>query len=498
MSEIYTFIVGILGILAISGLFVGVTNDAVNFLNSAIGSKAASMKVILLVASLGIIVGVVTSSGMMEVARSGMFNPGLFTFHEVMMLYLGVMFANVILLDLYNSWGLPTSTTVSLIFCLLGSAIAVSIYKISNDPEQGIASLGHYINTSRAMGIVSAILLSVVIAFTCGTVVMYISRLIFSFRYTVVFRRYGSLWCGASLTSIIYFAVFKGLKSILAGHDFIRWIDHNLLLAIFICWMVCSLALFFIQRFKINILRITILSGTFALALAFAGNDLVNFIGVPVAGFDAFSIARHSGDAGMLMEALNENVPANFLILLAAGAIGPRPVRIEGLRADSLQGDRVMLDILRDMGARIDIEPDAVTVHPSELRGVVADMSRCPDLVPTVAVVAAHASGPTRLWNAAHLRIKECDRIAVPAQELSKVGVRCDEHDDGLTIHGDPALASRLHSLDGIAFSAHGDHRIAMSLALLELRGGRLTLDDPSCVSKSFPNFWESWGQVRV
>ena len=184
--------------------------------------------------------------------------------------------------------------------------------------------------------------------------------------------------------------------------------------------------------------------------------------------------------------------------LLAAGAIGPRPVRIEGLRADSLQGDRVMLDILRDMGARIGIEPDAVTVHPSELRGVVADMSRCPDLVPTVAVVAAHASGPTRLWNAAHLRIKECDRIAVPAQELSKVGVRCDEHDDGLTIHGDPALASRLHSFDGIAFSAHGDHRIAMSLALLELRGGRLTLDDPSCVSKSFPNFWECWGQVRV
>ncbi len=140
--------------------------------------------------------------------------------------------------------------------------------------------------------------------------------------------------------------------------------------------------------------------------------------------------------------------------LLAAGAIGPRPVRIEGLRADSLQGDRVMLDILRE--------------------------------------------GPTRLWNAAHLRIKECDRIAVPAQELSKVGVRCDEHDDGLTIHGDPALTSRLHSLDGIAFSAHGDHRIAMSLALLELRGGRLTLDDPSCVSKSFPNFWECWGQVRA
>ena len=321
MSEIYTFIVGILGILAVSGLFVGVTNDAVNFLNSAIGSKAAPMRIILAVASLGIIVGVVTSSGMMEVARSGMFNPGLFTFHEVMMLYLGVMFANVILLDLYNSWGLPTSTTVSLIFCLLGSAIAVSIYKISNDPAQGITNLGQYINTSRAMGIVSAILLSVVIAFTCGTIIMYISRVIFSFRYTAIFHRYGSLWCGASLTAIVYFAVFKGLKSILAGHEFIQWIDSHLRLAIFICWVICSLVLFFIQRFKINILRITILSGTFALALAFAGNDLVNFIGVPVAGFDAYSIARHTGDAGMLMEALNENVPANFIILLAAGAM---------------------------------------------------------------------------------------------------------------------------------------------------------------------------------
>ena len=321
MSEIYTVIVGILGILAISGLFVGVTNDAVNFLNSAIGSKAAPMRTILLVASIGIIIGVVTSSGMMEVARSGMFNPGLFTFHEVMMLYLGVMFANIILLDLYNSWGLPTSTTESLIFCLLGSAIAVSIYKISNTPDLGVGALGQFINTSRAMGIVSAILLSVVIAFTCGTFVMYVSRTIFSFRYTLPFRRFGSMWCGASLTAIVYFAVFKGLKSILAGHDFVTMVDNHLLLSLLICWVVCSLLLFFIQRFKINILRITILSGTFALALAFAGNDLVNFIGVPVAGFDAYSIARHSGDSQMLMGVLNNNVPANFLILLAAGAI---------------------------------------------------------------------------------------------------------------------------------------------------------------------------------
>lgn len=321
MSEIYTVIVVILGILAVSGLFVGVTNDAVNFLNSAIGSKAAAMKTILIVASVGILVGVVTSSGMMEVARSGMFNPALFTFHEVMMLYLGVMFANIILLDLYNSWGLPTSTTVSLVFCLLGAAIAVSIYKISNDPAMGAGDIGHFINTTRAMGIVSAILLSVVVAFTCGTIVMYISRVIFTFRYIALFRRYGSLWCGASLTAIVYFAVFKGLKNILQGNPFIDFVDHNLLLSLFICWTVCSLLLFIIQRLKINILRITILSGTFALALAFAGNDLVNFIGVPVASFDAYSIARAAGDPSMLMEALNENVPANFGILLLAGGI---------------------------------------------------------------------------------------------------------------------------------------------------------------------------------
>ena len=321
MSEIYTVIVGILGILAISGLFVGVTNDAVNFLNSAIGSKAASMRVILLVATAGILIGVITSSGMMEVARNGMFDPGLFTFHEVMMLYLGVMFANIILLDLYNSWGLPTSTTVSLIFCLLGSAIAVSIYKIAGDPAQGVSSLGQYINTSRAMGIVSAILLSVVIAFTCGTVVMYISRVIFSFRYTALFSRYGAIWCGASLTAIIYFAVFKGLKTVLAGHDFIQTVDRHLAAAVLICWTGCSILLYVIQRFRINILRITILSGTFALALAFAGNDLVNFIGVPMASYDALQIARDAGSESIMMDGLAHPARANFLILLASGLI---------------------------------------------------------------------------------------------------------------------------------------------------------------------------------
>lgn len=321
MSELYTVLVVILGLLAVTSLFFGVTNDAVNFLNSAIGSKAASMRTILSVASVGIVIGVVTSSGMMEVARNGMFNPALFTFHEVMILYLGVMFANIILLNLYNSLGLPTSTTVSLIFCLLGSAVAVSTFKIARSAALTISDLGEFINTSRAMGIVSAILLSVVIAFTCGTVLMYISRVIFSFRYTAMFRRLGAFWCGISLTAIVYVAVFKGLKSMLHGNPVIEFVNEHTFPALCICWLICSLALFFLQRLKINILRITILSGSFALALSFAGNDLVNFIGVPVASFDAYHVGREAGSASVLMGALNENIPANFGILLAAGAI---------------------------------------------------------------------------------------------------------------------------------------------------------------------------------
>ena len=323
MIEIYITVVVVLAILAVSGLYVGVTNDAVNFLNSAIGSKAAKMRTILIVASVGIIIGAMTSSGMMEVARSGMFNPSLFTFKEVMLLYVGVMIANVVLLDLYNSLGLPTSTTVSLIFCLLGSAVAVSLYKIATDEAVTFAMLGEYINTSRAMGIVSAILLSVVLAFICGTIVMYISRLIFSFRYVKMLRRVGAIWCGASLTSIVYFALFKGLKNILKGSAFIGWINENLLLALLICWVVCSLVLFFLQLFKVNILRVNILAGTFALALAFAGNDLVNFIGVPIAGFDAFAAAKTATgmNEGMMMTSLAQPETANVLYILAAGLI---------------------------------------------------------------------------------------------------------------------------------------------------------------------------------
>ena len=324
MGEIYYVMVAILALLAVSGLYVGVTNDAVNFLNSAIGSRAAKFRTILIVASCGILIGALTSSGMMDVARHGMFHPGLFTFKEVMMLYVAVMFANVILLDLYNSLGLPTSTTVSLIFCLLGSAMAVALFKIGADPNISYLELGSYINTAKAMGIVSGILLSVILAFTMGTIVMWFSRLIFSFRYVTMLRRFGSIWCGMSLTAILYFALFKGLKNQLGGTEFVAWVDEHLLVALAIAWVACSLVLFFLQLFRVNILRITILSGTFALALAFAGNDLVNFIGVPIAGLEAFTTTKAAGgDVSLLMTGLAE--PAqntnNTIYIVISGII---------------------------------------------------------------------------------------------------------------------------------------------------------------------------------
>ena len=322
MGEIYyQVMLAILALLAVSGLYVGVTNDAVNFLNSALGSKAASFRTVLIVASVGILVGALTSSGMMDVARHGMFHPQLFTFQEVMYLYVGVMFANVILLDLYNSLGLPTSTTVSLIFCLLGSAVAVALFKIGSNSDIHLEEIGSFLNTTKAMGVVSGILLSVILAFVSGTFVMWISRLIFSFRYMKMLRRLGAVWCGMSLTSILYFAVFKGLKSQLAGTAFVAWVNDHLLLTLAGVWVACALVLFFLQLFRVNILRITILAGTFSLALAFAGNDLVNFIGVPIAGLEAYSVS--GGDVNMVMSALAEPATggSNTIYIVISGII---------------------------------------------------------------------------------------------------------------------------------------------------------------------------------
>lgn len=321
MEWIYTFMLIVMAVLAITGLFIGVMNDAANFLNSAIGSRVAPLKVIMAVASVGIVVGTITSTGMMEVARSGMFDPALFTFREVMILYFAVMLANIILLDVYNTLGLPTSTTVALIFCLLGSALAVSIVVITSNEAVSLAEIGRYINSTRALAIMAGILLSVILAFTCGTAVMYVSRVLFSFRYHRMFARLGALWCGASFTAILYFALFKGLRSALGGTAFMEYVQTHLLLSLLVLWVVASVLLYFLQMFRVNILKANILAGTFSLALAFAGNDLVNFIGVPVAGYDSYMMARDTGDPTMHMGALAGDVSANMFLLLGAGLI---------------------------------------------------------------------------------------------------------------------------------------------------------------------------------
>ena len=319
MSAIYTFLVIVLLLLAVGGLYVGVSNDAVNFLNSALGSKAAPKKVILMVASVGIIIGALTSSGMMEVARSGVYYPEFFTFHEVMMLFTGVMFANVILLDVFNSLGLPTSTTVALVFGLLGSAIAVSIFK-----EPVIGPDGNpetLINSGKALAMIAGILLSVVVAFVTGTILMFFSRLLFTFRYHKQLRRWGALWCGVAFTIIVYFALVKGLKSSGLATDLMAFINQHTAICLLIVFVISSLIMWVLQRLKVNILKITILAGTFSLALAFAGNDLVNFIGVPLAGLDSWKIAQQTGNPDMLMGALNNPVKADTIFLIAAGLI---------------------------------------------------------------------------------------------------------------------------------------------------------------------------------
>ena len=314
------FIVITLAVLAVMGIIVGVSNDAVNFLNSAFGSKVAKKNVILSVAAVGVMVGVMTSSGMMDVARSGVFYPAMFSYQEIMILFLGMMLSNIILLDIYNSLGLPTSTTVSLVFGLLGSAMALALYNIWSDTAT--ASLGEYINSGNALGIVSGILLSVLLAFVTGHLLMYISRLIFSFRFHKIFKRFGAFWCGITLAGIVYFTVFKGLKnSGFIPMALLDFVNNNTSLSLLILWVVCSVVLWLLQRCNVNILRVSILAGTFSLALAFAGTDLVNFIGVPYAGYDSYMIAHNSGVEPTSMEALSQPTQANFWIMCAAGLV---------------------------------------------------------------------------------------------------------------------------------------------------------------------------------
>lgn len=314
------FIVITLALLAVMGIIVGVSNDAVNFLNSAFGSKVAKKNVILAIAGAGVMVGVMTSSGMMDVARSGVFYPERFSYQEIMILFLGMMLSNIILLDIYNSLGLPTSTTVSLVFGLLGSALALAFYNVWGGNSE--YSVGEYINSGNALTIVSGILLSVVLAFITGHLLMYISRVIFSFRYHKIFSRYGALWCGVTIAGIIYFTVFKGLKSSgLIPAELIEYVNNNIAVSLLILWAISSVLLWILQRLKVNILRVSILAGTFSLALAFAGNDLVNFIGVPYAGYDSYMIAQASDVPIESMSSLAKPTTANFWIMCAAGLV---------------------------------------------------------------------------------------------------------------------------------------------------------------------------------
>jgi phosphate/sulfate permease len=325
MESYYIFIVVILIVLAVSDLVVGVSNDAVNFLNSSIGSKVAPFKIIMFIAAIGILFGATFSSGMMEVARKGIFNPDQFYFSEIMIIFLAVMMTDILLLDLFNTFALPTSTTVSIVFELLGAAVAVSLIKLSTLGDSA-GTLINYINTSSALLIIAGILLSVVIAFTIGLLIQWLVRLIFSFDYEKTLKYWGSAWGGIAISVITYFILIKGAKgSSFLTAETVNWIKQNtlyILLFSFVGWTFILQLIYTI--FKFNILRIIVLVGTFALAMAFAGNDLVNFIGVPLAGLDslkAFLASDVSEPGAFVMTSLSGRIQTPTYMLLVAGLV---------------------------------------------------------------------------------------------------------------------------------------------------------------------------------
>lgn len=322
--DIYLILVIILFALAASDLIVGVSNDAVNFLNSAIGAKAGSRILILIVASLGILCGALFSSGMMEVARKGIFNPEMFSFAQVMIIFMAVMLTDILLLDLFNTFGLPTSTTVSIVFELLGAATVVSLLHVhSLDLPLGEAVA--YINTSKATLIILGIFLSIIIAFGIGAIAQFISRMLFSFDFQSRLNRVGPFWGGAAMTIMSHFLIIKGLKgSALVPPQMMTWIqNHTLLLLVGVLLFWICIMYVFIRFTRIRILRLIVLAGTFSLAMAFANNDLVNFIGVPIAGFESFLSWKDAGTAAdvLLMTSLKEAVKTPTYLLMIAGVI---------------------------------------------------------------------------------------------------------------------------------------------------------------------------------
>jgi len=329
MDNMYLLMVIALAILAVVDLVVGVSNDAVNFLNSAIGSKAISFKTIMIVASLGIAFGAMSSSGMMEVARKGIFVPGEFYFNEIMIIFMAVMITDILLLDFFNTLGMPTSTTVSIVFELLGAAVVISLIKIAASDAQTISDLTSYINTSKATEIILGILLSVVVAFSVGALIQYISRMLLSFKFEEKASWVAALFGGIAATAITYFIFIKGLKGTsFIPENFKEFVFNNTAIIVgisFVIWTVVSAILN--NVFKVNVYKFIIIIGTFAIAMAFAGNDLVNFIGVPIGGWQAFE-AWHAAwlETGVAanefsMSALGKKVPTPQLLLFIAGVI---------------------------------------------------------------------------------------------------------------------------------------------------------------------------------
>jgi phosphate/sulfate permease len=332
MDNIYLLMIVALAILAVADLIVGVSNDAVNFLNSAIGSKAVTFKTIMIVASIGIACGAIFSSGMMEVARKGIFNPSMFMFSDIMVIFMAVMITDILLLDFFNTIGMPTSTTVSIVFELLGAAVAVSLIKIGADGGN-FADVTNYINTTKATQIILGILLSVVVAFSIGAIVQYLSRLLLSFNFERKAKWVGAVFGGVALTAIVYFILMKGIKGAdiakesldfiggLTINEFLEKYVFAIVVVSFVIWSVLSYAL--ITFFKTNIYKIIIIVGTFALALAFAGNDLVNFIGVPIAAWQSYEAWAGSGVPAteFAMDFLGKKVPTPTVLLFVAGMI---------------------------------------------------------------------------------------------------------------------------------------------------------------------------------
>ncbi|WP_111684821.1 inorganic phosphate transporter [Winogradskyella tangerina] len=325
MENLYVYMLVALAFLAVADLVVGVSNDAVNFLNSAIGSKAVSFKTIMIVASLGVAVGAMTSSGMMEVARKGIFNPGEFMFNEIMVIFMAVMLTDILLLDFFNTMGLPTSTTVSIVFELLGASVAVALIKIAKDQDQSIIDLGNYINNEKAIVIILGILLSVVVAFTVGALVQYISRLLLSFNFNDKPSWYSAIFSGFAITSIMYFIIVKGLKNAAFMAPSVKeFLSTNPFTFVGLSFAVFTLFSYLaIKLFNAKIYTIIIIIGTFALAVAFAGNDLVNFIGVPIAAYNSYEDWSLTGadPTTYAMTALGEPVQTEPYLLLIAGLI---------------------------------------------------------------------------------------------------------------------------------------------------------------------------------